>query len=182
MHELTVAKRYARALVSSSDLDQVGKTYEICSFLESAFALPQFESLINSPLVSKQDKLRLTHAVLEGLNQKIDSKTNGLLAALAHNGRLALIPFVSSELRKIIDSKRNVYEAILITSERVDEAVVRRIESNLSKKLGVSVVIVQELDQGIEGIRLYVPELSVEAVFLKDRFLKELRDFVLKSF
>ena len=86
------------------------------------------------------------------------------------------------ELRKIIDSKRNVYEAILITSEKADEAIVHRIESNLSKKLGVSVVIVQELDQGIEGIRLYVPELSVEAVFLKDRFLKELKDYVLKSF
>lgn len=181
MQETIIAKKYARALASASDMEEIKNTYSIYSQIQSAFMLSKFSTIINSHIISKENKLEFIRTLIESLKQKLDSKSEKLLLLLAENNRLALIPFIAAELKKIIDFKQNIYLAILHTKENISQNILDRIKSNLGKKLGVTLDIIQEIDLSIEGIRLDIPDLCIEVVFLKDKFTRELQDFILKA-
>ncbi|RDU73652.1 ATP synthase F1 subunit delta [Helicobacter aurati] len=182
MQEIIIAKKYARALAACSNIEQLTEIYNVYSSLESAFTLYRFYEIINSPIVSKEDKLNLLYSLIHSLNQKLDSKSQRFLAVLAENSRLSLIPAISTELKKIIDYKRNIYLATLYSNEQISNDTLQKIKTNLEKKLHVSLEIFQEIDFHIDGIRLNVPDLGIEIVFLKNNFIKELQDFILKAF
>lgn len=182
MQEVIVAKKYAKALADCCNMQEITEIYNKCFSLESAFMVSKFSEIISSPIVSKESKLHLLHSLIESLYQKIDSKSEKLLSLLAENNRLSLIPTISAELKKIIDNKKSIYLATLYTKEQVANDTLQRIKINLEKKLHVSLEISQEISSNIDGIRLDIPDLGIEIMFLKNKFIQELQDFILKAF
>lgn len=173
--EEIIAKKYANALI---DIHPIKKLKDIHASLDSisqAFSVDKCKEIIYSPYVSKKDKEKFVLSLLDD-----DKDIKSFINVLAQNDRLDLIPFVTKALVKHFMSSEKTYEAILYTAKELDSASVTKIAENLSKKLGVVLTITQSIVQ-IDGIKLVVEDLGVEISFLKERFLDNLKDHILKS-
>ncbi|RDU63450.1 F0F1 ATP synthase subunit delta [Helicobacter didelphidarum] len=173
-----VARKYARALAKVCKSDEIYQAYDFYNELGKVVALPKFRAIVYSHIISRIEKLNLLKSLV---NLPHNQYANNLLELLVKNDRILLLPFIASELKKIINSKRNIYEAILSFRESVSEDSIRVIQEKLGKKLGVVLNIAQKLDNSFDGIYLEIPELGIEVAFLKDKFTQELQNFILKA-
>lgn len=181
MQDIVIAKRYAKALADCSNIEQIVKTYDSYSCIQYAFESDKFSKAISSYIISREDKLKFIYSLIESIHERLDSKSKKLLSLLAENNRLNLIPIISKELKKIIDSKNNTYVATLITRETVDEAAIQKIKSKLEKRLNMNLEICQIINPNIDGICIDIHDLGIEITFLKHKFMRELQEFILKA-
>lgn len=181
MQEIIIAKKYAKALSDCSNIEQIIKTHRSYSCLQYAFESDKFSEAVNSHIMSKEDKFKLVCSIIESINEELDSKSKRLISLLAENNRLCLIPIISKELKKIIDGKNNTYIATLLTKERVDETTLQSIKTKLEKRININLEISQTIDHNIDGICLDIHDLGIEITFLKNKFMRELQEFILKA-
>ncbi len=85
------------------------------------------------------------------------------------------------ELKKIIDSRLNVYQATLYVKQELGQDSLLNIQDKLGRKLGTTLKVTQSIDPTLDGIKLEVTELGIEVAFLKHKFTQELQDFILKA-
>lgn len=172
MQEQVIAKKYAKALAKASqkanDFSILQSAYKVYSEISVAFFVPKFKSIVYSHIISRDKKLALLKSLsssdIKGISEK-------LLELIVDNDRISILPYVASEIKKIIDSKNNTYEATLYFRESVSKDSIDLIKEKLKHKLKVSLNITQKIDDSLDGIRLEADELGVEVVFLKDRIL-----------
>lgn len=178
MQEHIIAKKYAKALASICQPNEIAQVHAIYVTLSQAFSVAKFRTIVASHMVGRSQKL-------DFLKSLVDISTNAhaerLLTILVQNDRIALLPFVTLELKKIIDSQLNVYEAVLYAKETLGESTLTNIQEKLGRKLGVTLRVTQHIEPNLEGIRLEVADLGVEVAFLKHKFTQELQDFILRA-
>ncbi len=85
------------------------------------------------------------------------------------------------ELSSYLATLNKEYIAQLIVSESYDEAVLREIESQFSKKLGVNLLLKQQIVANV-GVKLVVEDLGMEVSFSQEKFVNDLRNHILKAF
>ncbi len=178
MQENVIAKKYAKALASVCNADELVNIYDVYNEISKAFSIKKMYYIVNSHVITKDEKISFIKSLI---NKNINEYADRLLSILIKNDRSCLLPFVTLELKKIIDSKSNTYIATLYVKTKLDNDSIYRIQNNLGKKLGVTLSIMQEIDSNIDGIKLEVIELGIEVSFLKNRFTQELKDFILKA-
>lgn len=178
MQENVIAKKYARALEKLVDSNGLSECYEYYNEISKAFYVEKFSAIVYSHIISKAKKLELLKSFT---TKKINKNGERLLEILVRNDRISLLPFLSLELKRLIDSKKNEYSATLYFKENVSEDSIKVIANKLGKKLKTTLNITQRIDTSLDGIRLEVPDLGYEVVFLKDRFLQDLQDSILKA-
>lgn len=178
MQEHIIAKRYAKALASICSAEDVMLVYDIYATISQAFNMSKFRSIVNSRVITNEKKLAFLHSLTD-IAKSVHAER--LLAILASNDRISLIPFVALELKKIINSRINVYQGTLYIKQTLNEVDLLNIQDRLGKKLNVTLKITQKIDTSLEGIKLEVEELGIEVAFLKHKFTQELQDFILKA-
>lgn len=178
MQEHVVAKKYARALASVCDTNNITQAHDIYAKINRMFAVPKFESIVSSPIINNASKLEFLKSVVDIATNTHAQK---LLEILVRNDRICLLPFVELELKKIIDKRLNAYQAVLHVKQELSEASLLNIQEKLGRKLGTTLRITQHIDPTLDGIKLEVAELGIEVAFLKHRFTQELQDFILKA-
>lgn len=178
MQRQVIAARYARALEQVCNFDEIKSSYQIYNKISSAFHVVKFHTIMESNMVSKQKKLELIKSFVD---TSFGTHAEKLLELLVKNDRISLIPFLTLELKKIIDSKQSVYNAILYSKEYLNAESLERIQNKLSKKLNITLNITQEIIPSMEGIALEVPDLCIQITFFKDRFIRELQDSILRT-
>ncbi len=178
MQENVIARKYAKALSSVCSTDELTEVYDSYAEISQAFSIKKFHYIINSRIISKDEKNSLVRSFL---NRDISEYSARLLSILVDNNRISLLPFIVLEIKKIINSRKKIYNATLYVKAELDEVYVFKIQSNLSRKLGATLNVTQHIDSNIDGIRLEVIDLGIEISFLKNRFTQELKEFILKA-
>lgn len=192
--EQTYAKAYSAAFNG-------GKSHLIQN-LASLLKDERLRSVIASPLIKRDDKLKLMLSLLDDLGgaakrggankkdkeNKEDEQTKliNFLSLLALNGRLNLLPKIYQEVRKLELLESNTHELTVFSNHdpRNDPAntkLLEEIRGMLAKELGVKLVLAYEYEN-VEGIRLYVDTFGVEVSFMRENFLQAMKKFILEVF
>lgn len=180
MKEL-IAKRYAKALVEAIGEAKIPLALEWLKRGEEAFKSEDFVDVILSPQIPKTLKSQAVIGILEAGKGSGETKLVNLIKVLAERNRLELLPNICKELERFLAKSRNEYVATLTLKEAFDEKTLKAIETMLAKKLQAKLVLSQK-EENLEGVRLVVEDLGIEVSFLRDRFVNDLRNHILRAF
>ncbi len=101
MEEL-IAKRYVRALLEVIPQNQRGEYNSILNSLAELFINKSFKEIIDSPIISSENKASL---LLEPLKDSYIPLKN-LIKVLAENKRLSLIPYIARSLNHEVQKEQ----------------------------------------------------------------------------
>lgn len=172
-----IAKKYVRALVKAFDSHELSVLLEALDRVNVALQMEDFRDIIVSPNIQEEQKIELVLGVFGRENQKFVH----FIQLLAEKKRFIIIPEIHKELERYLSSVRSEYKAVLFTGEEFDERTLQKISKAFAKKLSVRLAIKQEVSTK-EGVRLIVEGLGVEVSFSREKFVGDLREYILKAF
>jgi F-type H+-transporting ATPase subunit delta len=174
MEEL-IAKRYVKALVSISK-ESIEEYSNILGEIALAFQIPKFRNIIESPEVSKADK---TDIVISSM-KKTDDKIKNFIKLLGENSRLDLIEAIAKELQYQLALKKNEFQGKIISSKKLSQGQVSKLESSFSEKLKCNIVLSQE-NSNYDGVKVEIDDLGIEIGFSKERLQAQIIEHILKA-
>ena len=175
MEEL-IAKRYVKALLEVISSEQKVTYSEVLNAIASLFSDASISERINSPLISKSDKVEF---ILDGV-KGADSTLINFIKILGENDRLDLIPTIAKSLNQELQKERNEYEGVVTSSSELADSELSELESSLEKYTGSTIKLTQQKSD-LDGIKVTVDDLGIEVNFSKVRVKEQLIDFITKS-
>ena len=172
-----IAKRYVKALVGALNEKELDSAIKLFENIAKSLAEAEFANIINSPFVPKARKFEL---VIEVFKIK-DKKLLNVIKALSDKNRLGEIGRISEELNRYIRAKNNQYELVVQSNFALDEKSINEIKAKLEQKFGTSLIATHK-QSNIDGIKIFIDELGVEGVFVKQNFANGLKNHILKAF
>jgi len=172
-----IAQRYVNALLDAAADNKKAEYIETLNVLSQAFNSSDIGTILESPIVSHDDKLNL---VLDALGKSADGSMTNFIKILAENKRLSLIPTITSIINKQIQKESNEYKGIVISNEALSDASITSLEESLSKYTGSKIELAQQSGD-VDGMKVSVEDLGIEVNFSKDRVKQQLIDFIKKS-
>lgn len=145
-----VGEAYANALIGFGQsggnteqlLEQLGGVVDVLH------DVPKLNAALQSPGVVMAEKKVLLEKALTG---KVDGKLMNFLKIVLEKGRFDCLPSIRSSAEKIFDEMSGRVQATVTTAEPIDESVRKRIEENLSKKLGKQIQLTPKIDTTVIG-------------------------------
>ncbi|MCD6173169.1 MAG: F0F1 ATP synthase subunit delta, partial [Sulfurimonas sp.] len=116
MEEL-IAKRYIKAITSSSDVESIQNMTDVFATLAKSFKDNKFVQIIDNPNVSANDKSEM---LLEAVKSANSSKVNNLIKLLVENKRINIIPAIAEELRKDVAASTKTYAGVIYSDSDID--------------------------------------------------------------
>ncbi|RMG37764.1 MAG: ATP synthase F1 subunit delta [Planctomycetota bacterium] len=152
-----IAKVYARAFLgAAADLGAEDEPLaELADFVRGVLeAFPEFAQLLFSPLVSRDDKLRMIdHVVAPRATELVTS----FLRTLARHDRLDLLPVIVPVAQRLLDEKRGRRKVGLITARPLSDDARGRIAEAVQQRFGFTPVLETSTDPSlIAGIVLRI--------------------------
>ncbi len=134
----------ARSMGSSEDaLD------EFQSFIDDVMKrYPEFARILNSSIVSRDDKIDLIQKVVGPFGSKLFTN---FLCVLAKHERLGLLPLILKESRSRHEIQQGIRHVKVTSSEPLNENAVERIRSSMKQKMPFEPVIDLQTDPEILG-------------------------------
>jgi F-type H+-transporting ATPase subunit delta len=135
----TVARRYAEAMadvaLAHNVVDQIDG--ELHAFAEVVRQNKELREVFASPILSRQDKSRVAEAIIA--RTAPSQFTTNLLRAMASHNRLALIPRIFEQYRRIVNERRGVLVAEVTSAQPLapnDQAQLgKKLEAMTGKKI-----------------------------------------------
>ncbi len=151
MIDLTVARRYAKALLTLGKED--GKYKEYGEGLSGFAALlerePELKDALLNPVHSREDRHKLLLRILELL--KMAPMVSNLLKLMFDKHRLNAVAGVALAYQDLVDAVEKVSRAKVKAAIFLDEATTKRLRKTLEKLTGGTVVMEVEEDPSILG-------------------------------
>ena len=176
MEEL-IAKRYVKALKDSLDAKSIALASDVFKELSVAFSDEKFLHVVDSRDVAKSQK---TEILLDAVKSAKSDKINNFIKLLVENGRINIIPAISSELRKEISRMNKSYEGKIYSDSNIDAKTLAGISKGLSKKMDATISL-EMIKNDFDGIKVEVEDLGIEINFSKNRLNTQLVEHILKA-
>jgi F-type H+-transporting ATPase subunit delta len=172
-----VAKRYVKALISSTSSDSINAISNKLNVISSAFADEKFNSIISSPEIADIAKVDLIISLVDIAN---DENLKNLIKLLGEKRRLLLLPYIAKELDSQIAKMNNTYVGVVYTNQELSNDYVSTIEKQFSEKFDVKLSLSQNVCD-YDGIKVDIDGLGLEISFSKERLKSQLIDHILKA-
>ncbi len=176
MEEL-IAKRYIKALKSSSDENSMVNITTVFSALADSFKDDKFIQIIDNPNVQTADKLEI---LLEAVKSAKSSQIDNLIKLLVENKRINIIPAMAVELVKDVANSTKTYGGVISSNSDIDAKVVAELSSGLSKKFDSNITLTS-IKNDFNGIKVEVEGLGIEINFSKDRIDSQFIEHIIKA-
>ena len=124
----------------TSDLEVLGKILETSK---------DFQRMTNSPIVDTASQIAAIEEV--GKKSKFGPITTNFLKVVATNGRLDVLPEILKAYKAKIAEQDGEITAEITSSVKLTAAVVKNIQSELSKKTKKKVIVTENVDPSIIG-------------------------------
>jgi len=177
MQNELIAKRYVQSLMATLDESSLDNTAELFVVLSTAFNDSKFLQIMCSNDIAVSVK---TNLVLEMVASAQSTEINNLIKLLGENGRLQLIPAISSDLKRQIASKKRVYKGRVYSNSEIKQDSINSIAQDLGKKMDATISL-QFVPSNSDGIRVVVDDLNVEIDFSKSRLNAQIVEHILKA-
>ncbi len=176
MEEL-IARRYVKALKGTLKPKEVGVVNDLFNILASEFDNEKFLHVFQSRDVSNAQKQKLLLSIVKSIKS---TKINNFMKLLVENGRIDIIPAISSELRKEVARMNKSYSGKIYSDSDIGAKTLTGISKGLSKKLGATISL-EMVKNDFDGIKVEVEDLGVEINFSKNRLNTQLIEHILKA-
>ena len=176
MEEL-IAKRYIKALKSSSDLESMTSITSVFTALADSFKDEKFIGVIDSPNVPSAQKQEI---LLEAVKSAKSNQIDNLIKLLVENKRINIIPAMAVELIKDVANSTKTYDGVISSNSDIDAKVVAELSGGLSKKFDSNITLTS-LKNDFNGIKVEVEGLGIEINFSKDRIDSQFIEHIIKA-
>jgi len=171
-----VAKKYTKALLETSNDDEIKKYYSNLKALSDAYSLEKMKNILLSPTISKKEKFEFIISLIEDS----DKKFNNFIRILVDNDRMYLVPAICDELRYRLSIKENKFIGHIISHSEIDGKSKKNIEEKLSNKFNSSIIL-KNIKSDYPGIKIEIEDLGVEISFSIDRLKAQMTEHILKA-
>ena len=151
MIDMTVARRYAKALLTMGKEDTHYKEYGegLSGFAHLLDREPELRDALLNPIHSREDRRKLLLRMIELL--QLPLMVSNLLQLLLDKHRLNVVAGVAQAYQEMMDEVENVSRAKIKTAIYLDDATQQRLRETLEKLTGSTVVMEVEEDHAIIG-------------------------------
>jgi F-type H+-transporting ATPase subunit delta len=145
----TVARPYTKAAfeyaVAKGSLDQWANMLSVSA---AVVAEPTVAAVLGNTALTSEQKSATLVALLEG---ELDNAGQNFIGLLAENGRLALLPEIAAQFKKLKAAQEASIEVGLTTAFELADEQQQKLAQALSTKLGREVAITSNVDKSILG-------------------------------
>ena len=151
MIDLTVARRYAKALLTLGKEDGKYKEYGdgISGFAHLLQREPELLDALLNPVHSREDRHKLLLRMIKLL--QMPPMVANLLQLMFDKHRLGALDGVAQAYQELMDAVENVSRAKVKTAISLDDATQERLRQTMEKLTGSTVVMEVEEDPSIIG-------------------------------
>ncbi len=151
MIDLTVSRRYAKALMTLGQEDGKYKEYgeELLGFAQLMEQEPELKHALLNPIHGLEERRKLLLHLTEVL--KLSPIMGNFLKLLFDKHRLAALPGIAQVYQQLVDELENVKRARVKAAIPLDEGMQERLRQALEQMTGSKVVMEVEEDPAIIG-------------------------------
>ncbi len=171
-----VAKRYIKALIESSSLEELKGYAENLAVLSEAFYEEKAGAFLLSPEVEENKKAE----VLLSLLKESDAKFTNFVKLLASKKRISIIPDLYRELVERLHFLENRFEGVVYSETELKREEINEIEQTLSKRVGAQIEL-KPAPGEFDGIKVEVESLGIEISFSRSRIKSQIIEHILKA-
>ena len=151
MKNLTIARRYAKALLIIGKEDGQAETYreELDGFESLITREAELERAICNPLYSVSDRKKVLQTVIAkvGLSKVMAS----FLLLLFDKGRFGSLSAINDFYQKMADELKGVLRASWVSAAELPSEIVEKIRATLSTRTGKDIILEVDQDPGLIG-------------------------------
>jgi len=151
----TIARPYAKALFEiASGERKLGEWSQALNASAAVLEDASAKRVLGNPTIDVAKRAEFLRAVSVGIKGAgVFESTQGkaLLAVLAENDRLALLPEIAAQFDALKAEAENKIKAKLVSATAVDAGVAARVKQALEKRLGREVELTLEVDPSLIG-------------------------------
>jgi F-type H+-transporting ATPase subunit delta len=148
---LTVARRYAKALLIIGKEDGQAETYrdELDGFAKLMAKEKELEQAITNPLYAASGRKKVLEIIVDkvGLSKIVAS----FLLLLFDKGRFDFLSDINDFYQKLADELKGVLRASLVSASELSSETVEKIRTTLSKRTGKDIILQVEQDPSLIG-------------------------------
>jgi F-type H+-transporting ATPase subunit delta len=145
----TVARPYTKAAfeyaVAAGSLDQWANMLSVSA---TVVADTRVARVLGNPALTSEQKAATLVALLE---DELDQSGKNFVSLLAENSRLALLPEIAEQFRKLKAAQEASIEVALTTAFELADEQQQKLAKALSTKLGRQVTVTAQVDKSILG-------------------------------
>jgi len=176
MEEL-IAKRYIKAIKSSSDVELMQNMTIVFAALAESFSDEKFNQIMNNPDVSADKKSEILLAAVKSADSK---EVDNLIKLLAEHNRINIIPAIAEVMRKDVAATSKNYSGVIYSDSDIDSKVLDDLSTGLGKKFD-SKISLEFIKNDFNGIKVDVGDLGVEINFSKSRINSQMIEHIIKA-
>ncbi|MDR0746713.1 MAG: F0F1 ATP synthase subunit delta [Helicobacteraceae bacterium] len=176
MNDKTAAKRYALALISVLNAEELERYANILNTVSLLFENKKFVEISKSPLIDARKKSDLIASCVK----EKPAKLLNFFMLLADKNRLGALPHIAKEVQSAIAVKKSVYSGTVYSRKPLEKSQLAEFESALSKRLGAAIKLTQD-SRSYGGIKVTVEDLGVEADFSKAQIKTQILGHILRG-
>ena len=163
MKNLTIARRYAKALLLIGKEDGQAESYreELAGVSELIQNQKELDQALTNPLYDAEGRKKLLETIIEKLN--LSKVMQSFLMLLFDKGRIGFIVAIDEYYQKLADELKGIARASLTSATELSSDTVEKIREALSKKTGKDVMLdVQQDPTLIGGIVTQIGDLVLD--------------------
>lgn len=151
MKNLTIARRYAKALLIIGKEDGQAEAYgkELDGFAKLMVKEKALEQAICNPLYGASGRKNVLEAVIGKVG--ISKIVASFLLLLFDKGRFDFIGDINEFYQKLADELKGVLQASLVSASELSSETVEKIRTTLSKRTGKDIILKVEQDPSLIG-------------------------------
>jgi F-type H+-transporting ATPase subunit delta len=148
---LTVARRYAKALLIIGKEDGQAETYrkELDAFSQLMAREKELEQAIINPLYDASSRKKVLKAVIDKI--EISKVMASFLLLLFDKKRIGFLSDINEFYQKLADELKGIARASLVSATELPSETIEKIRTTLSKRTGKDIILDVEHDPGLIG-------------------------------
>jgi F-type H+-transporting ATPase subunit delta len=148
---LTIARRYAKALLIIGKEDGQAETYgkELDGFAKLIAKEKELGQAICNPLYGASGRKKVLETVIDKVG--ISKIVSSFLLLLFDKGRFDFISDINEFYQKLADELKGVLRASLVSASELSSETIEKIRTTLSKRTGKDIILQVEQDPSLIG-------------------------------
>ena len=145
----TLARPYAKAAFELAQYEQALARWEDMLSLASNIATDDsMAKLLDSPDVSNA---RIVSIITDSAGEAFDGRFRDFLSVLSANGRLPLLPYITTLFRSLRDKAEKRLSVKVVSAVALDEDQAGRMRDALTRRFGCEIELENEIDAEVIG-------------------------------
>ena len=151
MKNLTIARRYAKALLLIGKEDGKAESYkeELDGFANLLSREKELDQAICNPLYDSAGRKSVLRAIIEKIG--LSTVMTSFLMLLFDKGRIGFISDINDYYQKLADELKGIARASLVSATELSSETIDKIRVTLSKRTGKEIILKVEQDPGLIG-------------------------------